>query len=176
MAPEWGIRRVLKNMSNVDYLSGDLDPRLADLRVDITEMPFRDDYFDLLICVHVLEHIPDDGAAMREIRRVISNNGAAVLQHPIHYYRSTYEDAQFRTPEDRLREFGQVDHVRIYGSDFPDRLKAAGLDVSVVRYEVQFTELEINRYGLVGEDSSANKGYSGDEIYLCRKSVGNLSR
>ena len=97
------------------------------VHADITQIPFVDDSFDVILCSHVLEHVPEDRQAMRELCRVLKPDGWALLLVPISSRRAeTYEDATVVAPEDRERLFGQFDHVRIYGRDFKDRLEESG--------------------------------------------------
>ncbi|TGN66292.1 methyltransferase domain-containing protein [Nocardioides eburneiflavus] len=102
------------------------DKREVDALASLTALPLRDASVDLLVCYHVLEHVPDDCTAMREIARVLSPRGIALLEVPIRMGVATEEDP-LAAPEDRVRRFGQADHVRWYGDDFDDRLAAAGL-------------------------------------------------
>ena len=102
------------------------DGREVDALACLTRLPLPDASVDLLVCYHVLEHVADDAAAMREIARVLSPRGLALLQVPIKMGVPTDEDPT-ATPEERVRRFGQVDHVRWYGDDFDERLSAAGL-------------------------------------------------
>jgi SAM-dependent methyltransferase len=102
------------------------DVREVDALASLTDLPLRDASVDLLVCYHVLEHVPDDCAAMREIARVLSPRGIALLEVPIRMGVATEEDPS-ATPEERVRRFGQSDHVRWYGDDFDARLAAAGL-------------------------------------------------
>lgn len=102
------------------------DARAVDALASLTSLPLRDGSVDLLVCYHVLEHVPDDCAAMREIARVLSPRGIALLEVPIKVGVVTEEDPT-ATPEERARRFGQLDHVRWYGDDFDARLSAAGL-------------------------------------------------
>jgi SAM-dependent methyltransferase len=102
------------------------DNRLVDVLGSLTEVPLRDDSVDLMVCYHVLEHIPDDRAAMREMARVLSPGGLALVQVPFRPGTVTDEDPD--APEaERVRRFGQADHVRYYGDDFEDRMVEAGL-------------------------------------------------
>jgi len=107
-------------------LDAGYDARAVDALASLTDLPLRDGSVDLLVCYHVLEHVPDDCAAMREIARVLSPRGIALLEVPIKVGVATEEDPA-ATPEERLRRFGQVDHVRWYGDDFDERLTVAGL-------------------------------------------------
>lgn len=102
------------------------DAREVDALASLTDLPLRDGSVDLLVCYHVLEHVPDDGAAMREIARVLSPRGIALLEVPIRTGVATEEDPS-ASPEECARRFGQRDHVRWYGDDFDSRLSAAGL-------------------------------------------------
>ena len=103
--------------------------------MDITALPRPDDTFDAVLCNHVLEHVPDDGAAMREMHRVLRPGGLAIMQHPIDTSRAeTFEDPDTAAPDARMQAYGQEDHVRLYGRDFADRLVAAGFTISMRRY------------------------------------------
>jgi SAM-dependent methyltransferase len=101
----------------------------ADLRLDITDMDLPDDSFDLILCSHVLEHVRDDGAAISELHRVLRPGGTALILTPYRPNRPTYEDPSITAPLARMVAFGQHDHVRIYGNDLPQRLRAAGFEV-----------------------------------------------
>jgi predicted SAM-dependent methyltransferase len=135
-APERIFERLLKAQRNLDYVSADLQRRRAAVLADITEIPFSDDSFDVILCSHVLEHVQDDRKAMRELRRVLKPEGWAVILVPISSKRAqTYEDPAIVSPKERERAFGQHDHVRIYGRDFKDRLLEAGFKVADPKLE-----------------------------------------
>ncbi|MDR1711109.1 MAG: methyltransferase domain-containing protein [Propionibacteriaceae bacterium] len=137
LAPEQALARRLGDKVALDYVTGDLCPEnpsyagLNALRVDVTKMPFDDGSFDVILCNHLLEHVPDDATAMRELFRVLRPGGWAILQVPIDYANpATIEDPSVTDPAQRDLVFGQRDHVRWYGRDYPDRLRAAGFDVT----------------------------------------------
>lgn len=136
-------------LPNVELVTADLSYPHVDVNLDITRLPLPDDSFDVVLCSHVLEHVPNDAAAMREIQRVLKPGGWSVLMVPFERSRAeTFEDPSVTDPSERERLFGQYDHVRVYGRDYTDRLRRAGLDVledELVR------ELDGRKYGLLDE-------------------------
>ena len=147
LAPETSIAKVLKSRSE-SYISADLGGH-ADVTCDVQSMPFRDSSFDFIVCSHLLEHVDDDRRAMRELRRVLHPEGKAILLVPIEPGREvTFEDPSVTAREERARVFGQWDHVRIYGSDYYDRLREAGFSVAT---EDLFASLPPKKLG--GTDS-----------------------
>lgn len=158
MAPEAKLEQELRKHSHIDYLSADLYMARAMVKMDITAMTWADNSFDVVICNHVLEHIPDDRLAMSELYRVLKPQGWAILQVPISYaIAATYEDATVTTPEQREQVFGQSDHVRIYGQDYGDRLAGVGFKVDVFEWSknADLTDLfggQENRFGLIKEE------------------------
>ena len=138
VAPDFGLYLWLKRQANVDYAGSDIDARryrhIDNVRTaDLTATPFDTAQFDVVICSHVLEHIPDDAKAMREILRILKPGGTAMLLVPLALDGlGTDEDLTVEEPTERERLFGQWDHVRLYGrDDYLNRLRAAGFDVSV---------------------------------------------
>jgi len=123
------IRRAASRHTTADFDRGD-----CELRLDISAMPqVADASYDVLIACDVLEHVPDDASAFREIHRVLKAGGTAILSVPQRDSPSqTDEDSAVKSDQEREKRFGQKDHVRMYGDDFPDRLKAAGFSVSTV--------------------------------------------
>lgn len=135
VAPERALSRIFRNLRYMQYHPADLHPEEDMEKMDITGIPYPEDTFDLILCNHVLEHIPDDLQAMKELFRVLKPDGLAVIQVPLSpVLTSTYEDPEVTREEDRERTFGQKDHVRIYGMDYPDRLSNAGFRVIEYRW------------------------------------------
>ncbi|HEU0016194.1 MAG TPA: methyltransferase domain-containing protein [Longimicrobium sp.] len=139
------------------YLTADLDSPRAMVRMDITDIHHPDASFDVIFCSHVLEHVPDDRAAMREFRRVLKRGGWAILLVPITADR-TYEDPSITDPVARLAEFGQEDHVRRCGPDYVERLREAGFDVAVTTVADLADAQDAARMGLTP---------AAGEIYFC---------
>lgn len=159
VAPEAVFAERLRRQPGLRYVSADLASPLAGVRVDVQSLPFADAAFDALLCHHVLEHVPDDRRAMGELRRVLRPGGWAVLQSPIDSALAvTNEDASVTDPRERERVFGQSDHLRQYGRDYADRLRAAGFEVSAERFIKSLPAERRARYGLKGET-----------IWLCRR-------
>ncbi len=133
VAPERNLQKILRSFSYIEYISGDLNPSTdCDIRLDITNINFEDNFFDVIICNHVLEHIVDDRKAMHELFRVLKPKGIAILQVPISKTaRETFEDFPIISPEEREKYFGQKDHVRIYGKDYKNRIESAGFKVEL---------------------------------------------
>ena len=148
IAPEHSLQRRLRSLPRLDYLSGDLDSHLADVQLDVTDLNFADASFDVVICNHVLEHVPDDRKAMSELHRVLRPGGWAVVMVPDVEEETTFEDPTAVTPEQRLELFGQDDHVRRYGRDYVQRLERAGFRVSVEELEDVLDPEEQRRHGL----------------------------
>lgn len=159
-APEPIFYQLFSSFKDIDYWPVDLNPEMPGIRkvVDITDIPFEDNSFDLIICNHVLEHIPDDGKAGRELYRVLKIGGIAFLNVPMFDIPQTFENPEINTPELRLKYYGQADHVRAYGLDYPQRLGAAGFSVQLFTME-NTGEKTLRRYGL---DKN-------EKIFLCRK-------
>jgi SAM-dependent methyltransferase len=148
-APEQAFYKRFKKMSNLDYLTTDLNSPLADIKADICNLPFDDNTFDVIFCNHVLEHIPDDTKAMQELYRVLKVGGMGIFQIPQDLSREkTFEDNSITDKKKRQKIFGQYDHVRIYGRDFFDKLRSIGFKVEEVDYTATLSEAEIDKFRL----------------------------
>ena len=128
IAPERALTERLRARLGTGYVTGDLSDPTADVRLDVTRIQFPDHTFDVVYCSHVLEHVPNDQQALAEMRRVLRPDGWAVLLVPI-MADQTIEDPSVTDPGERRRRFGQEDHVRVYGPDFENRVRAAGFGV-----------------------------------------------
>jgi SAM-dependent methyltransferase len=146
-APDASIERRLRAIPALRYSSADIEPGRGDLTLDLEALDLPDASFDVVLCVHVLEHVEDDRRALRELHRILAPGGWGVVQVPIQG-EHTQEASSVRTPEERRRRFGQEDHVRIYGRDFRERLAEADFDVNVVLYRDQIPPDERVHFGL----------------------------
>ncbi len=132
---------VEKFRQEYDCISIDLKDEKSMMIMDITAIAFEVESFDAIVCNHVLEHIPDDRKAINELYRVLKPGGWASIQVPI-TGDVTQEDLSIADPKDRLRLYGEEDHVRCYGRDFVNRLKEAGFEVSLIPKISLFEEKE----------------------------------
>ncbi len=133
-SPPRCLYRKLKKNKAIEYYSTDYENEfLADYRYDITDIPIADNFFDRIICYHVLEHIHDDHKAMTELYRVLKPGGTLLIQTPFKDG-EIYEDSSITTTEERLKHFGQEDHVRIYSvAGLVARLKKSGFSTVETR-------------------------------------------
>lgn len=149
IAPEQCFEERFKKLSNLDYVTADLESPLADYKCDVQNMPFHDNEFDIVICNHVLEHVDDDKRAMQEIFRVMKPEAFAILLVPMDFnLKKTYEDPTITSPKERAKHFRQYDHKRLYGIDFPDRLKEVGFIIPKKNYLDEVKEDIHIRYAL----------------------------
>jgi SAM-dependent methyltransferase len=153
LAPEKNLSNFLQTIPLEKYICGDLFtegyayPDYVE-NMNVLNIPFADEKFDLIICNHLLEHVEEDLLAMRELFRVLKKGGQAVLQVPISYHiDKTYEDFTLKTNEEREDAFGQFNHVRIYGADYVDRLESVGFTVNKINISKKY-----ERYGLNPEE------------------------
>ncbi len=148
-APEQCFLKRFKNLKNLKYTTTDLLSPIADVKADICNLPFQDNEFDVILCNHVLEHIPDDTKAMQELYRVLKVGGYGVFQIPQDLKRDrTFEDDTITDKKERAKIFGQYDHVRIYGRDYFEKLRSIGFKVEEVDYAATLSEEDITKYCL----------------------------
>lgn len=160
VAAERCISNRLKPALGSGYLTADLVNPRAMVQMDITDIQYPAETFDVIYCSHVLEHIPDDRRALREFHRVLKRDGWAILLVPISTER-TFEDPSITDPAELLRIFGEDDHIRRYGPDYVDRLREAGFTVKVTYPSELCSPAERVRMGLTDDAG---------EIFYCTRS------
>ncbi|MCF8302751.1 MAG: methyltransferase domain-containing protein [Bacteroidales bacterium] len=161
IAPEGPVRALLRKYNNIEYYTGDkftegYNDYYYDrdiIQMDITDIQYEDESFDAIICNHVLEHILNDRLAMSEIYRVMKPGGWAVLQVPI--ARSLEKGLEIETKSNKEREdlFGQFDHVRLYGLDYPKRLEQAGFKVNILNPAREQWPFDLKKYAINEEEN-----------------------
>ena len=153
VAPEQVFYKKFKKLKNWEYFTFDLNSPIADIKGDLISTNFKDEYFDLIICNHVLEHIEDDKSALDEMYRILKYNGISILQVPINVKKeNTFEDLSIKSKIQREKYFGQYDHVREYGLDFKDRVEQAGFEVEMINYSTKISQDLVIKYGLMKDD------------------------
>jgi predicted SAM-dependent methyltransferase len=177
IAPERQLTKLFKSIST-NYICGDINPSKYNIpnimHLDVTNIPFKN-MFNLVFCSHVLEHIIDDRKAIKEIYNALVLNGKFITLVPQKLkMKTTYEDNSIVTEEDRIKHFGQKDHVRWYGLDFSQRLKEVGFYVKI--HYVEAIEEDIlniicdEKNQLANNKDSKNFGFlDNDIIYECIK-------
>jgi SAM-dependent methyltransferase len=148
LAPERCLERRLRTLEGADYVTVGIENPLADVRADVTALPFPDATFDRILCSHVLEGAPDDTKAMAELRRLLAPEGVAFIQAPVNH---------------ELERTMEVGATRAYGPDLEERLRDAGFRVRVVRYGEEMDEAAAARHGVV-----AQHGPIRNDLYLCQ--------
>lgn len=160
VAPEYCFMGRFEALENLEYITADIESPLAKVKMDIHHIPFEDNTFDCSFCNHVLEHVTDDRQAMRELYRVLKPGGWAIIQVPFYepIGETTFEDPRITSPSERIKAFGQEDHLRLYGKDYRRRLESSGFQVSEDHYVDTLEDSLIVKHALPRE-----------AIYFCRK-------
>ena len=163
VAPEESISKILRSYAGLEYTC--IDKHCPGYRYpsyvkngDILCTNFPDNFFDMVICNHVLEHIKYDKTALREIHRILKKGGLAILMVPIDYNLNETDEEdekEFLSPSERERRFGQYDHVRQYGIDYFKRLQETGFEVKRITYDDE----KVESYGF----------QPGEELIVCYK-------
>ena len=161
VAPEACFIHRFEQMDNLDYVTADIESPLAKVKMDIHDIPFDENTFDVVFCNHVMEHVHDDIKSMSELHRVLKPGGWGIIQIPLFHPMPdiTDEDTSITDPAERERRFGQDDHVRLYGKDYPDRLRKGGFHVTVDDYVLQLPDEQVDKYALPLDEM----------IYFCEK-------
>ncbi len=148
-APEQCFLKRFKNLKHLDYTTTDLLSPIADVKADICNLPFENNSYDIILCNHVLEHVPDDTTAMQELYRVMKPGGFGIFQIPQDLNRdTTFEDNSITDKAERVRIFGQYDHVRVYGKDYFNKLRSVGFKVEEIDYTSKLDTETIIKYCL----------------------------
>jgi SAM-dependent methyltransferase len=178
-APDAALRPWLEAQPGVTYITGDLAELPVTIRFDLQHVPFRAASIDVVIASHVLEHVADDRAAMKEVLRVLQPGGSAILMVPIDGSRErTYENPTLTTAAQRTAAYWQFDHVRLYGRDFADRLAGVGLTVRMEQPSHRLPPDLVRRYGLSADPSVYVKLPIAppDEVYVATRPPNPMAR
>lgn len=153
IAPEIVIAKQFISHSFTNYICGDFyaEGQHADYskdfvrHMDVQDLPFADNSFDLIICNHVLEHVFDEKKAMQELFRVLAKGGQAILQVPISpILEKTISDTTITDGAILEEKFGQKDHVRLFGNDYRNILEACGFNVKQLKMSDRYSKCGLN--------------------------------
>lgn len=151
-APEKAAVNYIKQNNAIDYYTCDIVPGRAMYIADMLAIPYENETFDYAICNHVMEHIVNEKGAVSEIKRVLKKNGKWIFSFPICTDMRTYDDKAVISPKDRLKEYGQEDHVRLYGNDYLERFQSYGLELQVISPEKELEDKDIHKFGFIKDD------------------------
>ena len=164
-ALENGMNRWFKR-NGISVITADLyNP--ADLKLDMDNIDQADCSWDIVFCNHVLEHVPDFKQALRELRRILKPGGRLICSFPIDSNYATVDedrtlvhDSSTEADQERIRKFGQIDHLRVFGRDSKQLLEKAGFRVSVVSGDTMPEEI----CPVVGPAD-----YDSNQLFVCEK-------
>jgi SAM-dependent methyltransferase len=160
VAPEYCFIDRFEKMTNLEYITADIESPLAKVKMDLHNIPFEADTFDVVFCNHVMEHVADYQQCMREIRRVLKPKGWAIIQSPQDWSKPvTFEDPTITDPKERERIFWQNDHLRLFGRDYNKELEKAGFTVKEDKFVMEMPKSKSQRFALPMEEI----------IYYCEK-------
>ena len=160
IAPEYCFLKPFGRMKNLEYITADLNSPWAKVKLDVQNIPFPENTFDVILCNHVLEHVDDDRLAMRELHRVLKPNGFGIFQVPLDSsIETTQEDKSVTSPEQREKLYGQRDHLRLYGRDYGKILSEEGFRVTEGDFVKQLLPEQVKRFALPEDEI----------IYFCQK-------
>ncbi len=151
-APEQMIQKKLRNSKKCDYYAGDLVLRPGNHKIDVTKIPFQNNFFDYILINHVLEHVKNETQAFDELRWVMKTDGRLVLSFPVTLEVETVEKAGVSSDDERLKYYGQKDHVRLYGKDFQNRIEGWGWNVERYTPEEIMDITQIEKHGFLKND------------------------
>lgn len=152
-APEASLYEIIKENELADYYCGDIERKIVNNTIDVTDMEqFNDSTFDYIIVNHVLEHVMDYKKALLELKRVLKQNGSIIMSFPICTDMPTIECTEEMTEKDRIINFGQKDHVRLFGNDFKKLIESQGLKVTIATPNKEYDSEQIQYYGFIQDD------------------------
>lgn len=109
---------IVNNCPQIEYETTDLFMEGVTFKSDIQDMHMvESETYDIIICSHVLEHVQDDRKALREMKRILKQNGKLVFLVPIDLNSEHIDEEWGLSEAENWRRFGQGDHCRRYGRD-----------------------------------------------------------
>jgi len=161
-APEPSLFKKINAIKGIDYIDGDIHPDYARNKIDITDIKFTDDFFDLIICSHVLGHVPNEEKAIKELHRVMKPGGTALIMSLLDIdSKRTIEYEHVQSLEDRIKHYGEPDLCRLHGLDLKLRLQNGGFRTEMIDYRKEMSS-ELNIHLSLGDGRR-------ELIFRCKK-------
>lgn len=149
-SPSPSLKRLIENKTNPKtYITSDYEDEFeSNYKFDIEKIDLPSESIDIIICYHILEHVENDFKALAELNRILKQDGTCYVQTPFKEG-SIYEDPTIINPADRLKHFGQKDHLRIYSPEgLKNRMNKSGFLTEIIEIKN-----EVNNYnGLKNKD------------------------
>jgi SAM-dependent methyltransferase len=161
IAPEHCFIERFEALPNLEYITADIESPLAKVKMDVHDIPFPENSFDVVFCNHVLEHVTDDLKVCAEFNRVLKPGGWGILQSPVYQLEKTLEDNSITDAAERERIFGQRDHVRKYGTDYAQRLRLSGIQIEENHFVKEIDPALATKFALPIDET----------IFVCRKGI-----
>lgn len=149
IAPEDKIEALIRAQQPREYVVGDLSPqRPAHRQIDVENLPFGNEAFELVLCNHVLEHVADPDRALRELARCLTRDGHLIAQTPfVPKLKWTFEMSEPVSPRFARLFYGQEDHARLFGADLLHRFAAARLRGELPSHQALLPDKDPVEYG-----------------------------
>jgi len=159
IAPESSLFMKLKTIGDIDYYPVDINPRYRGIRhvVDVCRLPYPDNYFDIIICCNVLEEVPNDIMALSNLKRVLKNDGQAIINSFVKWAKST-EEIDLSIKYENIPYYGVK--RRQYGRDYIARIESVGFKTYIIEQNKSLSEKELKEKGLIKDE----------KIIVCRTS------
>lgn len=154
IAPEIHIEQLIKKLLPQEYICGDINPsRLDQIQINVENITFESNYFDMIICNHVLEHVSQPELAINELYRCLKKGGFLIAQTPYSpLIKNKMEINVKPTHEFAKLFFGQEDHLRLFGADINDLFLNVGFDGGMIKHDVALQGIDPESAGVNGKE------------------------
>lgn len=150
-APERWLYDILSKKNGIDYYPVDINEECEMIRQteDICNLSFENDFFDLIICNHVLEHVQDLARGLNNLYRVLKDDGIAIVTVPLSKRNETLEEDWINTDELREKYYGYKEHRRQFAEgDFSKIMAVYGFEAKAIEARDLLNRKEMHVYGL----------------------------
>ena len=146
-APEPSLESTLDQLASGYRITADLVRRDVSVQLDIQRLPFADESFHAIYCSHVLQDIPDDQAALRELFRILKPHGWALILFPL---RGTKTHTVPYQSGRRTKEDAPV-MLRVYGTEIEQTIREIGFKLTRITVASELNDAQLKDW-VVDED------------------------